>query len=45
MTKRLSPARAELFRLREYGKKIQKMKRKSERVSKLKAAASFGGNK
>ena len=45
MAKRQSAARAELFRLREYGKKLQKLKRKGERVNKLKAAASFGVNK
>jgi len=45
MSKRQSVARSELFRLREYGKKVQKLRRKGERVTKLRAAASFGGKK
>jgi hypothetical protein len=43
--RKMSPQRAELYRLREYGKKIQKMKRQGERASKLRAVSSFGGNK
>lgn len=38
-----SPQRAELYRLREYGKKVAKLKRQAERASKLRAVASFGG--
>ena len=40
---KMSPQRAELYRLREYGRKVAKMKRQSERASKLRAVASFGG--
>lgn len=38
-----SPERAELFRLREYGKKIAKLKRQGERRAKVATVASFGG--
>lgn len=34
MSKKQSRERAELFRLREYGKKLQKMKRQAERRTK-----------
>lgn len=45
MSKRQSRERLELFRLREYGKKIAKMKRQAERASKLRAVVQFGGGR
>jgi hypothetical protein len=35
MAKRLSPQRAELFRLREYGKRVRTLKRGAARAAKV----------
>ena len=41
--RKMSPQRAELYRLREYGKKLQTLKRAKARRSKVATVASFGG--
>ena len=38
-----SPQRAELYRLREYGRKLQTLKRAKARRAKVATVASFGG--
>jgi hypothetical protein len=41
MAKRLSPQRAELYRLREYGRRVRTLKRGAARAAKLSANVVF----
>lgn len=41
MAKRLSPQRAELFRLREYGKRVRLLRRGAARAAKIAANVVF----
>lgn len=43
MARRLSPQRSEVFRLREYDRKIRQMKRQDERRGKVRLVEKFGG--